>query len=124
MAKVGIDMLHNDVFERLATFVAFFSCRAGVYPALNFRRHSVCEHRFSTPNSPVTHIMAVTEELVTHIVALLLILWPQNSKNKLLFLEIWAMNEPLPRYGSWTHSVCPLAFLVRMSPILVLWIDA
>jgi len=35
----------------------------------------------------VNHFMAVTEELLNHILALLPILWPQNSKNKPPFRE-------------------------------------
>jgi len=54
--------------------------------------------------------MAVTEELLNHILALLPILWPQNSKNKLHFgrrerlttrcHELLHKAESLPEYGS------------------------
>src|SRR5258707_705317 len=56
------------------------------------------------------HFIAVTEELLNHILALLPILWPQNSKNKLHFgrrerlttrcHELLHKAESLPEYAT------------------------
>jgi len=83
--KIRLIMLHTSKFASQSACPAPITCDASSIRAIDPGIGAYSLESFSTPNRPINHILAVTEELVTHIVALLLILWPQISKNKLHF---------------------------------------
>src|SRR2546430_1516657 len=83
--KIRLIMLHKPKFAGRSACSTPITCDANSIRALDPGVGASSLESFSTPSASVNHFMAVTEELLNHILALLPILWPQNSKNKLHF---------------------------------------
>ena len=103
-------MLHKPKFAGRSACSTPITCDANSIRALDPGVGASSLESFSTPSASVNHFMAVTEELLNHILALLPILWPQNSKNKLHFgrrerlttrcHELLHKAESLPEYAT------------------------
>src|SRR6266699_4689247 len=108
--KIRLIMLHKPKFAGRSACSTPITCDANSIRALDPGVGASSLESFSTPSASVNHFMAVTEELLNHILALLPILWLQNSKNKLHFgrrerlttrcHELLHKAESLPEYAT------------------------
>ncbi len=116
--KIRLIMLHKPELAGQSACFALKNCDASSTRAIDPGINAYSWESFSTPNASVKHIMAVTEELLKHILALLPILWPQNSKNELHFGRLERLTtrchdmlhkaESLPTYATDRFIACLL----------------